>query len=174
MPVQGGPGEIRRMNGDFSGTGELWMTSDGRTWHRELSISGTITGYAATVTGDGSLAGVWTRLDAETAKSDNPEDNVALPTTTRFEPNPADLDPVGLALQDTILADGTVTRAEFEQAAEGWKLCMQDLGWTGASFEIHTSGGWSRGWSADADAGEQEDAFCDASYVARVLDGIQR
>jgi len=172
IPVSGVVGETRRENGSSSGTGELWMTSDGRTWHRELKISGMIDSYAVTVTRDGSLAGVWARVPQSDPVADVPVDTSPSPETTQFQPDPQDLDPAGQALQDSILADGTVTRDEFEQAAEGWKTCMQGFGFDAADYEIYPSGGWSRGWSADPYEGESQDALCNANYVARVLDGI--
>lgn len=173
IPVSGGVGETRRENGSATGTGELWMTSDGRTWHRELNISGMIDSYAATVTDDGSLAGLWARVPESDPVADAPDDTSAsVATTIQFQPSPQDLDPAGQALQDAILADGVVTREEFEQAAEGWKTCMQEFGFPDADYEIHASGGWSRGWSTDPYEGESEDALCDANYVTRVLDGV--
>jgi hypothetical protein len=172
-PVDGASGEIRSFSGSSIGMGEVWMTSDGRTWHRELKIKGMIDSYAVTETGDGSLAGVWGRVPEFELVADAP-DGTSPPVvmTTQFQPDAQDIDPVGQALQDSILADGTVTRDEFEQAADGWKTCMQGFGFDAADYEIYPSGGWSRGWSADPYEGDSQDALCNANYVARVLDGI--
>lgn len=171
-PVDGAAGEIHSFSGPSIGLGEVWMTTDGQTWHRELKISGMINSYAVTVTGDGSLAGAWAR-NPESDPLANPADATRIsPETTQFQPGPQDIDPAGQALQDAILADGVVTREEFEQAAEGWKTCMQQFGFEAADYDIDPGGGWSRGWTADPYEGESQDALCNANYVARVLDGI--
>lgn len=174
IPVTGEGGEIRHMNGSSSGTGELWMTTDGRTWHREVTISGEIASFGVWKTADGSLAGTWTTAPEPEPDTDVSGDTSVSPVTTQFRPAPEDLDPAGQALQDAILADGYVTREEFEQALEGWKRCMQNFGYEQADYEISASGSMGLGWSSDPYAGESENELCEANHVTRVHEGVSR
>jgi len=85
-----------------------------------------------------------------------------------------ELDPAGLELQSEILADGKVTREEYEQAYQGWKTCMEERGLLSATFEIQPTGGAATEYgSPDPNAGEAEDAACRASYVDRVDEALQ-
>ena len=95
-----------------------------------------------------------------------------------IQPDPQELDPAGLTLQDQILEDGTVTLQEYEQALEGWQLCMEDRGLF-AEFELNARGtltSRSYGGSDDPSGALEEPvmAACETSYLRQVEEGINR
>lgn len=84
---------------------------------------------------------------------------------------PAGLVPAGVELQEELLADGRVTRPEFERAVAGMAACMRARGLTGVRWSVDPVGNeWSSGHDATGDeAGDAAIAdLCFFSYVDRV------
>lgn len=162
--VEGEDGYLRGV-GSSAPTGEIWATEDGVSWFRVLETDRDILGVGGMATNTGVLVGVWHgRLRSRQGIAPAPVE-----TTTSPVVPPQELDPVGLELQDEILADGTVTENELQRALEGWKTCMEERGLVHVFFKIEVQGGWSSEYgSPDEYAGEAEDAACRASYVNRV------
>ncbi len=91
--------------------------------------------------------------------------------TTRVVPSP--LEQAGIDLQDDILADGNITRSEFELAAAAMATCMKGHGLTDVTWSVDDDReGWSlsTGYASFDEAGEEAIFdLCFHSYVDRVL-----
>ena len=167
VPVSEAEDGLVTASGAHTSTGDLWATEDGVSWNRVLHTDMEIESLAGRATDDRATIGVWVgRPRTETQQT---------VLTTAPTVQPQELDPAGLDLQEEILADGDVTREEFERALEGWKACMEERGLVEVTFEIDEQGGLSRSYgSPDPNAGEAEDAACLHSYVNQVADALGR
>lgn len=168
IPIAPGEAEASTLPSQEISKGEVWSTVDGITWVTELRTDKAVSALAGRVDDDGNLVGVWVG-EPRDGSSGQP-----IPaTTSSISISPQELDPAGLELQAEILADGEVTREEIERALEGWKECMEELGFE-ASWEIDPRGGASTryGSSPDGSAGETESALCEASFLMQVHEGL--
>ncbi|MEE9206381.1 MAG: hypothetical protein V3U50_05300 [Acidimicrobiia bacterium] len=107
---------------------------------------------------------------SSTTVANNSEDSGVVVTTIAV---PSDLEQAGVDLQDAILADGDVSRVEFEQAVDAMAACMKGHGLTGVTWSVRDDGGWSSGYNSSEGIDEQaaEDAIynlCYYSYVDRL------
>lgn len=167
IPVSEAPDGIVVASGAHTSAGELWATADGESWTRVLDTGTEIASLAGRSIDQQATVGIWVAIP----ETNNPQPVV----TTAPAVSPQELDPTGLELQEAILADGTVTREEFEQALEGWKTCMESRGVTDVTFEINRQGGWSTEYASPTpNAGQAEDAACIHSYVNQVADALSR
>jgi len=157
---------ILTASGTVASTREIWVTNDGASWTKVLNTDVEIVALASRTRDDGTEVGVW--IGRPQFEEEQP-----VVTTTALSVEARELEQEGLDLQSEILADGKVTRDEFERALDGWKACMERRGLFDVSFEISPQGGWSSSYATqDRFAGDAEDAACSASYVDEVADGV--
>lgn len=166
---------VRQAAGAVISTGEIWISRDGKVWEPTLRSDQEIDTFAGRVTESGSVIGIWISHPPQSIDSPN---DTPVETTMAIQPDPQELDPAGLTLQDQILEDGTVTLQEYEQALEGWQLCMEDRGLF-AEFELNARGtltSRSYGGSDDPSGALEEPvmAACETSYLRQVEEGINR
>lgn len=84
-------------------------------------------------------------------------------------PATEDLDPVGLAFQEAVLADGTVTMSEFEDAIAGMESCIEERGIRVGPWSVSPDGAWTFSYSSgDEIRGEAIYDICYYSYVNNV------
>lgn len=139
---------------------EAWITSDGITWDRAFTFTERAWIEAGSVI-EGQAVVLWSSIRADPG----------IVTTTVTMPT-VDPDPAGAALQDEILADGVVTREEFESAVAGMVACMEERGIEVTDWSVDPDGGY--GFSVrEADTGGV-DSFCQYSYLERITEEMAR
>jgi hypothetical protein len=142
------------------GSAQAWATSDGVTWIAGQRFEPSVSRAAVAVVA-GNAIGWW-------EPGGRPQ-FASVPVTTVTIPPESDLDPAGIALQDEILADGEVTRAEFESAVAAMAQCLTDHGLEDVHWSVDDDGGFSLGHRSEDDAAESLiDNYCEASYVDRL------
>jgi len=140
-----------------------WSTEDGASWKRLHTFdSHAMWAMAATV--DGRTVVLY---EPEKVASENS-------VTTIVMASPVDEpDPAGTTLQDEILADGTVTRAEYESAVAAMVACMEERGVTGIEWKVAEDGGLMIGYESIGDA-DAVHSFCDYSYRSGLVEAFSR
>lgn len=136
-----------------------WSTRDGLDWEPEGSLDRNTDAVVGVMVED-RIIGLLLDWPSEASSSDV----VGVATTTPTVPA-ADLEQEGLALQDEILADGVVTRDEYEQALSGWQECMESRGVDSVGWSIDGGRGYG---SRDGRDPERENTLCEQSYLRRV------
>ena len=101
--------------------------------------------------------------------ANNRNDDNGVVVTTVAAPN--ELEQVGVDLQETILADGVVTRDELVQAVAAMATCLKDHGLTGVTWSVDDDGNsWEYEYeSDDSDAERAISNLCFFSYVDRLF-----
>ena len=101
--------------------------------------------------------------------ANNRNDDNGVVVTTVAAPN--ELEQVGVDLQETILADGVVTRDELVQAVAAMATCLEDHGLTGVTWSVDDDGNsWEYEYeSDDSDAERAISNLCFFSYVDRLF-----
>jgi hypothetical protein len=94
-------------------------------------------------------------------------DDAAVTTTAAV---PDQLEQTGIDLRNAILADGIVTREEFEQAVEAAAGCLEDHGLRDVSWNAYGDLGWSHADDSSATAAAEEAVYnlCYYSYLDRL------
>ena len=89
-------------------------------------------------------------------------------TTTAAVPD--QLEQAGIDLRNAILADGIVTREEFEQAVEAAAGCLEDHGLRDVRWNAYGDLGWSHADDSSATAAAEEAVYnlCYYSYLDRL------
>lgn len=145
------------------GKAQAWATTDGITWVPGQQFEPAVRRAAVAVV-DGKTIGWWD-------PGRRPQLPAVVPTTVTSPPR-TDLDPAGVALQDEILADGAVTREEFEAAVAAMAECLTDHGLAGVHWSVDDRGGFSHGYETGSPDADDEasaiDNYCRYSFVERV------
>jgi hypothetical protein len=142
------------------GSAQAWATSDGVTWIAGQRFEPSVRKAAVAIVA-GRAIGWW-------EPGDRPQ-FASVPVTTVTTPPESDLDPAGIALQDEILADGEVTRAEFEFAVAAMAQCLTNHGLEDVTWSVDDDGGFSFGHRSEDDEAESLiDNYCEASYIDRL------
>jgi len=142
------------------GSARAWATSDGVIWIAGERFEPSVRRATIAIV-DGSAIGWW--------EPGNRPQFVSAPVTTVTTPPESELDPAGIALQDEILADGEVTRAEFESAVAAMAQCLTDHGLEDVHWSVDDDGGFGFGHRSEDDEAESLIGnYCEASYVDRL------
>jgi len=134
----------------------VWLTRDGETWQNIHTFATPVTVRGATLVDD-QIVILWRPTNSDAAT----ETTIALP--------PVEPDPAGADLQDEILADGVVTRDEFESAVAGMVECMEKRGVEVLDWSVDADGGYGLTTS-----GEDADNFCWYSYLDRITNELNQ
>lgn len=138
-----------------------WATSDGTAWRIIHTFDADEFGGGAVGYIEGQPVAVWKHVDLA--------GDLIVTTTIALQ---VDLEQAGIELQDQILADETVTRAEFEEAVAGMAACMDARGVTVEEWSVDDDGGWTMAFGGpDSEAVEN---LCFFSYVDRVSTRLGR
>lgn len=137
----------------------VWFSRDGAIWENVQTFVVPTAVRGATIADD-QIVVVWQLSNAGSTT----ETTIALPP-------PVEPDPAGAALQDEILADGVVTRDEFESAVAGMVECMEERGVEVLDWYVDTDG--SYGFGTSGETGDAED-FCWYSYLDRISIELDR
>lgn len=136
----------------------VWLTRDGATWQKIHTFVTPGTVRSATLVDD-QIVILWRPTNSDSTT----ETTIALP--------PVEPDPAGAALQDEILADGVVTRGEFESAVEGMVECMEKRGVEVLDWNVDADG--SYGFSTSGETADA-DNFCWYSYLDRITNELNQ
>lgn len=152
--------EVLRADGAMIvSTGQaVWLTRDGATWVLVRTFDGPVNVWDATVVDD-RIVVFWAPRSIDSTT----ETTIAIPPTTP--------DPAGTALQDEILADGTVSRDEFESAVAAMVGCMEARGVEVLDWSVDPDG--SYGFTIGGEAADTEN-FCRYSYLDRITEELAR
>jgi hypothetical protein len=150
-------------------TRQVWSTTDGVNWVRELSTDQDIIDVDGAII-DGQPVGVWIGIGDQNSDTVTSVQEPEVVTTVADMPDEP-VDPEGLEFQAAVTEDGIVTLEEFEQALENWKTCMEEHGVTDVEVSVDRAGGWSSGYASPSPDGAVENALsnlCEASWVTQV------
>jgi len=152
-----------RYSQSSTGSAQVWLSRNGTDWTPGQRFEKGVTDAAIALI-DGEPVGLW--------YPSPPALGTAPVPTSVTSPPVEDLDERGVALQDEILSDGTVTQEELESAVAGMAACMESHGLTDVTWSVDPDGkGWSSGYAETFgdDADQEISDYCFFSYVDRLL-----